>query len=246
MSELYLYCFTEASVTLPALAGIGDTTAPRIVTWGQVSAVVSDNAASRYRVSRKNMSAHNHVIEACRALASTVPVRFGTLAPSEQALLGVLQKQQDELVDILAHLRGVAEYALRAEWFDKDALLGQLGERHPDIKSLRERVAARGASYHDRIALGQKVDEVLTNTRERLEDTLAELAAAHAHEVLILDVQDEANDVANLALLMSDAAYDAFMADLTTFDEQQPDLLRLRLTGPLAAFSFADLTLAWS
>lgn len=246
MSELYLYCFTEASVTLPELAGIGETSVPRMVTWGEVSAVVSDNAESRYRVSRKNINAHNHVVEACRVLASTVPVRFGTLAPSEEALLGILQKQQDELMDVLDNLRGMAEYALRAEWLDKDALLAQLGERHPEIKTLRERVAARGASYHDRIALGQKVDEVLINTRETLEDTLAELAAEHAKEVLVLDVQDEANDVANLALLMPETAYDAFMADLTQFDEQQPNLLRLRITGPLAAFSFADLTAAWS
>jgi hypothetical protein len=246
MSELYLYCFTESVVSLPELTGIASTAAPRIVTWGEVSAVVSDGAENRYRVSRKNVNAHNHVIEACRALAATVPVRFGTLAPSETALLGLLQKQQHELITILDNVRGVAEYALRAEWFNKDALLAQLGERHSQIQSLRERVAARGASYHDRIALGQKVDEVLSSTRETLEETLAELAAEHAKEVLILDLQDETSDVANLALLMSDTAYDAFMADLTCFDEQQPDLLRLRMTGPLAAFSFADLTLVWS
>lgn len=246
MSELYLYCFTDASLNLPTLSGIGNTAAPRVVTWGKVGAVVSDGAESRYRVSRKNVSAHNHVIEACRERAATIPVRFGMLAPSEGALVGVLQQQQHELLDMLEHLRGVAEYALRAEWFDKDALLAQLGQRHPEITTLRERVAARGASYHDRIALGQKVDEVLVNTRATLETTLAELAAEHAQEVLILDVQDQANDVANLALLMSASAYDAFMVDLARFDEKQPDLLRLRITGPLAAFSFADLTLAWS
>jgi len=244
--ELYLYCFSEASVTLPELAGIGQTSTPRVITCGNLSAVVSDGAASRYRVSRKNVSTHNQVIEACRERAATIPVRFGTLAPSEAALVGVLEKQQTELQGMLEHLRGVAEYALRAEWFDKDALLAQLGERHPDIKNLRERVAARGANYHDRIALGQKVDEVLVSTRATLENTLADLAAEHAKEVLMLDLQDEANEVANLALLMSEAAYEAFMVDLTHFDEQQPDLLRLRVTGPLAAFSFADLSLVWS
>ncbi|MEM7736491.1 MAG: GvpL/GvpF family gas vesicle protein [Deinococcota bacterium] len=249
--QLYLYCLTEANNVdieplLADLVGIGESSPPRVISLNKVCAVVSDNPEDRYRVSRKNLKAHNAVIDVLRVNLATVPVRFGTLAPSEDALTQAVQTSVADIVNLFENVRGAAEYALRAEWLNKDALLAELGGTHPKLAPLKEALNARGASYHERINFGQKVNEVLLERREQLEDSLADLAANHAREVLILDLQDDQQEVANLALLMPESDYDAFMAELSQFDEAHPDLLRLRITGPLAAFSFADINLTWT
>ncbi|MEM6429663.1 MAG: GvpL/GvpF family gas vesicle protein [Deinococcota bacterium] len=249
--QLYLYCLTEPNgrdlePILADLAGIGESSPPRIIELGNIRAIVSDKPEDRYRVSRKNLKAHNAVIDALRVVLATVPVRFGTLAPSESALNHAIHEAQDDILALFDNVRGAAEYALRAEWFNKDALLAELGETHPELAPLKRALNARGASYHEQINFGKQVNQVLLERREQLEDSLADLAANHAREVLILDLQDDQQEVANLALLMPEGDYDAFMAELSQFDEAHPDLLRLRITGPLAAFSFADINLAWA
>jgi hypothetical protein len=250
-NQLYLYCLTEQGEVdlepiLANLTGIGESSPPRVISVGKVRAVVSGNPADHYRVSRKNLKAHNTVIDALRVVLATVPVRFGILAPSEATLSQAIQASEQDIITLFDSVRGAAEYALRAEWLNKNTLLAELGETHPKLAPLKQALNARGASYHERINFGQQVNAVLLERREQLEDTLADLAANHAREVLILDLQDEQQEVANLALLMPEADYDGFMTELSQFDEAHPDLLRLRITGPLAAFSFADINLTWS
>ncbi|MDZ7705678.1 MAG: GvpL/GvpF family gas vesicle protein [Trueperaceae bacterium] len=242
-SPLYLYCFSEAGITAPDVASVGKTGAPFVLEHQGLAAVLSENAEARYRVSRKNLLAHNGVVEAVMAQAPTLPVRFGTLAPSQDAARALLAERNDELKAALARLRGQVEYAVRVRWQDEQAVLADIGERDPDVVRTREALVKRGqVDYQAKIALGQQVEQALGARATFVANSLTELAEQHAERVRDNDV---AGDIVNLSLLMPPERYDDFMGDVEAFDNEHGDHLRIKITGPLPPFSFAEMAITW-
>ncbi len=242
-NPLYLYCFSEAGIAAPDVTSVGKTTPPFVVEQAGLAAVLSGDAEERYRVSRKNLLAHNGVIEAVLERAPTLPVRFGTLAPSAEAVKTLLVERSDELKGSLDALRGRAEYAVRVRWQDEQAVLSDIGESDPEVVRYRDALAQRGqADYQARIALGQRVEQALEARSAFVATQLLALSQQHAERV---EEHETSSDIVNLSLLMPPERYDDFMGDLEAFDNDHGEHLRIKITGPLPPFSFAEMTITW-
>src|SRR5690242_5508563 len=88
----YLYCIARAepfSGPMPPLHGrgvAGDGSRPRVVTGGGLAAIVSDSPMTGYDITRETLLAHEQVIAEAMERTDVLPVRFGTVAESDEAI----------------------------------------------------------------------------------------------------------------------------------------------------------------
>ncbi|MEG3626687.1 GvpL/GvpF family gas vesicle protein [Streptomyces poriticola] len=156
----YVYGITASSHPPPAegTGGVGEPPrAVRVLTEGALAALVSD-APEGLRPEDRELLAHEQVIAEASAAGCVLPLRFGSLAPDDRAVTGVLAERAEHYTERLRALEGRVEYRLAAgrrsggddaalrralEPEAEDATVGtDAGGRLADVAFLVERTAA--------------------------------------------------------------------------------------------------------
>jgi len=238
--NVYVYGVASAAerASLPdaGVAGAG----VRIVEHDGLAALVSD-LDSGTLVAAREVRAHWRVIEAAAASTTVLPVRFATVLAGDRAVVDqLLEPQAARLTELLRSLAGRVQLAVKGE-YDEEVLLHEIVRQTPAVKVLRERVRTRpeGASYYDRIRLGELVSEEIGRRRTR--DQRMALAALEDHaESSVVNEPRSANGAFDLSFLVARDKVDAFGAPVRALAEALGDRIRLRYLGPLPPYSFVD------
>ncbi|MFJ2026800.1 GvpL/GvpF family gas vesicle protein [Streptomyces sp. NPDC087897] len=232
----YIYAITGAGHPLPleGLPGVGDPpSALRAVSTDRLAAVVSD-APPGLRAKRRDVMAHQNVLEALMAGGATLPMRFGLVGPGDTEVTAALEREADAYQERLAELDGQVEYNLKAGR-DEDDLLREIMTGSDEIRQLNERTRARG-SHDDRIALGELVArEVTARGQREAEDVaqrLSDAATRSSH------AEPAPQQFLNLSFLVPRAKTEAFVAAVQQEAERRGDAYAFTLTGPLPPYSF--------
>ncbi len=224
----------------PAIGARGDRV--RAVRVGDVAALVSDSAETRYDVTRENLLIHQRVLEEILAFTEVIPARFGLISSSDARICDLLLKaRHDELLSILAHIGGRVELGLKVFW-KREKLFAELAEGWDDIRSLRDEMASRpqGAAHLEQIRLGQLVEQAMEQLRTRdaeqivreLESLSTEMKTNH----LITDMM-----ILNAAFLVEKEREPLFDAAVDALAERNAERLMMKYVGPLPPFDFVDL-----
>ena len=163
MSEVHVYGVVSATAT-PELAEQG----LRLIAHRDVAALVSEIGRDELRAATV-LRAHWRVLEQAAAIATVLPVRFGTVMADDRAVVGeFLEPAHDELAARLAEMAGKVQLTVKGS-YDQDALMAGVVTRSPTIARLREHVRAlpEAAAYYKRIELGQLVAAEVERERER-------------------------------------------------------------------------------
>jgi hypothetical protein len=237
--SLYVYGITDASHPgVPdGTTGVGDP-APEVrqAGGGRLAALVSE-APDGIRPKRRDLLAHQRVLELAGTSGPVLPLRFGGISPDEETLTGVLAEREDHYTERLRSLAGKVEFNLKAS-HDEDAVVRLVLESDPD---LRETALAHrdtgGGTQEQRIALGERV--ALGVQRREAED-------ARVIREAMEQVCDEVSAgpegrgwLANLSFLVPADGIEGLRKAVEQLDEQEPHLV-LTLTGPLPPYSFVE------
>ncbi|MEU1370594.1 GvpL/GvpF family gas vesicle protein [Streptomyces sp. NPDC005803] len=232
----YIYAITGADHPLPlnGLHGVGEpASALRTLSTDRLAAVVSD-APEGLRAKRRDVMAHQGVLEALMAGGATLPMRFGLVGPDDDEVIAALDREADAYGERLAELDGQVEYNLKAGR-DEEDLLREIMTESEEIRQLNERTRAQG-SHDDRVALGELVArEVAERHRREAEDVAARLAdvvTRNSH------AEPAPQQFLNLSFLVPRARTDAFVAAVQREADQRGDAYSFTLTGPLPPYSF--------
>ncbi|GGP44816.1 GvpL/GvpF family gas vesicle protein [Streptomyces sindenensis] len=232
----YIYAITGADHPLPlgGLHGVGDPPSElRTLRTDLLAAVVSE-APDGLRAKRRDVMAHQNVLEALMAGGATLPMRFGLVGPGDDEVVAALDREADAYRERLAQLDGRVEYNLKAGR-DEDDLLREIMTESDEIRQLNERTRARG-SHDDRVALGELVArEVTARGQREAEDVAARLADAATHSS---HAEPAPQQFLNLSFLVPRAETDAFVAAVRREAEERGDAYSFTLTGPLPPYSF--------
>ncbi|OAH12051.1 GvpL/GvpF family gas vesicle protein [Streptomyces jeddahensis] len=235
----YVYGIARrAHKALPeGMEGIGDPPRPvRIVDEGELAAIVSD-APEGLRPKRSDLLAHQRVLSEAGAAGPVLPMRFGSIAPDDDAVRHVLQERAGHYDERLRALEGKVEYNVKAV-HNEEAVLHRVMAENPEIRAMTEaNRKAGGGSYEDRLRLGEMVVAAL-QTREsedavELQHTLEPVADA-------VSVGPESTGwVANVSFLVDRHSAEQFLTAVEEVRKAHPHL-ELRVNGPLPPYSFVE------
>lgn len=233
----YVYGITHARhPALPeGLTGVGDPPNPvRTLCEGDLAALVSDCPAE-LRPKRRDLLAHQHVLEEAGASGPVLPLRFGSLSADDDAVRGVLADHADHYVEQLQRLDGRIEYNVKAT-HREDAVVRLVVEQEPEVRALTAaNQAAGGGSHEDRLRLGELVANGVRAREVQDAKAVEEVLAPHAE--LNSPGPESSGWLVNLSFLMMPEAADAFVTAAEELRMANPQL-DVQVTGPLPPYSF--------
>jgi Gas vesicle synthesis protein GvpL/GvpF len=223
-----------------SLQGI-DEAAVELVAYRDVAAATSVMALDRPPGRRAELMAHTAVVDALAAAGPVLPVTFGSVLESRDSVVqDLLAPEHDQFVDLLANLRGCRQLNLRATYVEEQ-VLGEIVRSHPEIARLRRRTRdlPDGALHPDLVRLGELVSRALEDARA--EDAQVVIEAVSD---LVLDQAPRPgggpDHLLELALLVEDERVAELEEALELLAEAIHERIRLRLTGPMAPYDFAQ------
>lgn len=235
----YVYGITRGSH--PALPektdGVGDPPgAVRVLTEGKLAALVSD-APEELRPKRRDLLAHQTILAEAGAGGCVLPMRFGNVAPDDDAVLSVLSERAGHYAERLRALDGRAEYNVKAN-HDEQAVLHVVMAEDADLRALAEaNRQAGGGSHDDKLRLGERVVAAV-QAREGV-DAAALQQALEPTAAAVATGAESTGWITNLSFLVDTATADEFLGAVERFREQNPHV-QLRVNGPLPPYSFVE------
>jgi len=115
-SEYCVYAIVNRHTRLPAPRAVDSTSGLEMVPWRELAAVTGRPRDHRATATIEAVHDHEMVVEAVRREGPALPVRFGTLFPTADALGAALAARYETLAADLDRLGDKVELALTALW----------------------------------------------------------------------------------------------------------------------------------
>ena len=235
----YVYGITAKShPALPKdMGGVGDPPLPvRVLEAGELAAIVSD-APEGLRPKRKDLLAHQNVLAEAGAAGVVLPMRFGSVAPDDDTVTGVLADRAEHYKERLQALDGKVEYNVKAT-HQEEAVLHRVMSENPEIRAMSDaNRQAGGGSYEQRLRLGEMV---VAAVKDREAEDASELQ--RALESVAADVSagpESSGWLVNLSFLVDRDSAESFLAEVEQVRKGHPHI-ELRVNGPLPPYSFVE------
>jgi hypothetical protein len=235
----YVYAISASShPALPeGMDGVGEPPMPvRVLKEGDLAAIVSD-APEGLRPKRRDLLAHQNVLAEAGAAGCVLPMRFGSVAPDDATVTGVLAERADHYQERLRALDGKVEYNVKASHVE-EAVLHRVMAESPELRALAEsNRRSGGGSYEDKIRLGEMVAAAV---KAKEAEDAAEVQRALAPVAAAVSVGPESTGwLVNVSFLVDRGTAEDFVAAV---EEARKSLahLELRVNGPLPPYSFVE------
>ncbi len=241
MDELYLYGIASAgSLSLSQIHGLAGGVS--VLEHGGIGAIVGTppkdgfQELSRERALRLLLG-HQEVLEAAMVKATVLPVKFGTVAPHEGAVLKLLHQRRDMLTELLTKFSGCTQVEIVVLW-QPESIFAEIAGEFEILEARKAAEATAGPAAA--VQLGQMVKAALERRRGRLQARLYQALSPLAAGIAFNAPMDD-RMAANLAVLIGDADAERLQAQLEKLDAEFSGQLTIRCVGPLPPASFATL-----
>jgi hypothetical protein len=216
----------------------------RCVKQDGIAALVSDLGGDSLTVARE-VRAHWKVLDAASQKATVLPVRFGTVLESEEAVRErMLGANRERIEALLGELGGRVQLTLKGD-YEEERVLREVVDESPAVAGMRERLRSvpEDASYYGRIRLGELVAGEIARRREldsaRVRERLEPLA------VQVREEQPASAEAAfNLAFLVDRSGVKRFSSEVAGLGKEFGDRVQIRYVGPLPPYSFTEAELS--
>jgi hypothetical protein len=239
---IYVYGILPADIEVAVgIPGVGEHPGLlRDVRFNGLAALISEVDSSGRLGSPADLRTHQEILDATAAEVPVLPLRFGTILASEDAVAeDLLGAHHDEFTAALEQLEGRTEFQVKGRYV-KDAVLGEVLSQNKQAAGLREAIQGKDpdAGRNATVELGQLLNQSVKARRE--EDTralrqamerlcVASVAREPTHEL-------DAVHVAFLVAVDQEPEVERVIEDLAHEWEGRIDV---QLLGPMAAYDFA-------
>ncbi|GGL16252.1 gas vesicle protein [Sphaerisporangium melleum] len=242
-TAIYIYGILPSDVELtPEPRGVGDPPGGiALVRHRDIAALVSELSPDRPLGRPQDLMAHQSLLDDVAAEVPVLPLRFGAVMESREAIVGeLLTPHHDEFREALEELEGRSQFVVKGR-YEEGAILREVLQEHPEAARIREEIRdlPEEATWDARIRLGEIVNGAIEAKREADTRELAEGLAPHTVAVVIREPTHE-EDTAHLAVLLEHDRQEEFEKALEEFADRWAGRVTLRLLGPQAAYDFVD------
>lgn len=242
--QRYLYAITDASQAGKwENIGIKGALVTTIVE-GPVAAVVSSIAAKRVRPERANLASHNGVINLLmKENTALLPVAFGTISDSFQAVKELLSKNSNLFVEQLDSVRGKVEMGLRVR-FDVPNIYEYIVSTHHDLRDSRDTAygGLQEPNHGIKIELGGHFDRSLAEDRETHTATVLRVLGPLCADIKHNPPRNNMEAI-NLACLIKREDLKAWEDAVFSAAGQFDNNFAFDFTGPWAPHNFVHINL---
>jgi Gas vesicle synthesis protein GvpL/GvpF len=213
----------------------------KLVRGDGLAALVSEVDISGPLGTPQDLQAHEEILDSTAAAAPVLPLRFGAVLTSEDAVVQeLLGPHRDEFAQALDELEGRVQYVVKGRYMDQAVLSEILSENREAAKLHKQiRGGDPDATRNERIQLGEIINNAVEAKRQKDTRTLVSAMKGHYAACFVREPTHEL-----------DAAYVAFLIEAGTEDELGhvvADLgrdwdgrVQLRVGGPMAPWDFVD------
>jgi hypothetical protein len=244
----YMYCIVRSleprQFTTLGIGERGDIV--HTVHHKYLAAVVSDSPVDKYEQSRRNMMAHTLVLEEVMGAFTILPVRFGTIASSVEAIQEkVLERRYDELVGLLDEMEGQVELGLKAFWYE-EAIFREIVQEDADIRRLRDSLMGHPVeeTYYERIRLGEMVEKAMLRKRDEEAERLLASLRPLAHKTK-RNPTGTGRMILNAVFLVDEDRQAAFDAEVDRIDQEMGKRFLFKYVGPVPPYNFVNIVVQW-
>ena len=240
----------------PSMGDNGDVV--HTVHFQDLAAVVSDHPQmdfQQFERTRANMMTHTKVLEEVMQELTILPVRFGTVGPSAEAIQEqVLSRRYDEFLDLVAEMEGKVELCLKVIWPENVIFTEIVKESSSAMRRLRDKLKGRSAeeTHFERIRLGEMIEAAMDKKRdEDAEKLLAPLRPLIPKEQVNYKDRIQLNRllldrmVINAAFLVAkdrQAEFDEAVGQVKT---ELKDRMLFKYMGPVPPYNFVLIIIYW-
>lgn len=225
----YVYGIAERGHTLRG-SGVADATVG-VIEHGSIAAIVSPVQSLHLRAKRRDILAHQDVLQRAFSKGTVIPFRFGTVFADRDAVVSeLLEPRHDDLARLLERLDGVIELSVRA-YYVEDAVLREIVESDSAVASLKGRAPD--------LALGEAVANALAAKRAaeaaEIERSLLPLA-----DDAVLEAPRTEYELFRGAFLVRRDEIAVFDAQMNVLARERNRIVVFKYVGPLPPHSFVD------
>lgn len=233
----YVYGITRADHPLRLKdRGVGPEPAPlRVVRGERLAAVVSD-APENLRPKRRDLEAHERVLESLVADGTVLPMRFGAVAAGDEAVRRELDEHAAWYEERIEGLAGRREVNVKA-FHNEQAVLSELMRTNPDLRAANE--ALRGGTGQDRrIEFGERVVNAMGAIRDR--DAAQVLAVLQPYAADVFQAPPVDGGFLNVSVLVDEDKVEDLQAAVAELGRRAAEVVELRVSDPLPPYSFVN------
>ena len=241
--RLYVYGIGSADMVLPeAMTGLGGVPV-RLCPIGRLAALVSDTELEVVRAERRHLSAHQTVLTRVIAGADLLPMAFGMISDSEEALRSLLAEHIALLSRQLAYIGGRVEMSVRLRWQEEDTFKVFV-ERFPELRKRRDACFSdrREPAQTELLELGRTFESLLKREREDKTRLAHSILGQVAVETKGLDPSNE-RLLFDLNCLVARENEQQFEQAVELLAGKLGDEFVLELRGPFPPYNFVSVNL---
>jgi hypothetical protein len=216
------------------------------VNYRRLAAAVSTSPIVEYDSSRRNMMAHTVVLEEIMTECDILPVRFGTVATSVDAIQNqLLVARYEEFTTLLEDMHGRVELGLKAFWHE-GAAFEEVVRENEKVRKLRAALQGRSLeeTYYERIELGEEVEKALNRIRARDEEAILARLKPFSHKTKTNKIISD-RMVLNAAFLINRENSAAMDEAVKSLDEDFGNRLMFKYVGPVPPYNFVNIVVNW-
>ena len=238
----YIYGIIEAAGEIDLQqAGIEEESQVHTVNYNDVAAVVSKASLAICEPTRKNMAAHNRVLEAVMKDHTILPARFGLISDSEDKLRDLLAKYYTTLKDYLGKLDNRIEVGVKVFW-EKQRMFGIIDGKSQQLTRLQAEI--RRAPPARAQALLLEAGRLVKSQAEEWQVEYSDYFYMRLMRVAVDGRRNYPIDISNLlntSFLVDIAKEKIFDAAIEELDAKHGDWATFKCVKPVPAYNFVNL-----
>jgi hypothetical protein len=237
----YVYGIVPGDVKLnQGVHGVRDSEV-KLVRTDDLAALVSEVDLSKPLGTPEDLQAHEEIVNATATASPVLPMRFGAVLASEDAVAEeLLEEHHDDFARALQELEGKAQYVVRGR-YEEQAILKEILSEDREAAELREQLrdSDPDATRDQRIRLGEIINNAVEAKREQ--DTRAVLSAVEGH-VAASSLREPTHelDAVYVALLVDTGKEDELKQAVDDLEEDWDGRAEFSVRGPMAPWDFVN------
>jgi len=174
------------------------------------------------------------------AEVTPLPMSFGILADSPDAVRKMLLRNQPALLEQLRRVTDRVEMGLRVTW-DVPSIFEYFVNTYPELRQARDRLLAgpRERTPEQKIEVGRMFDRLLNEDRDTYAGNVEDVLTPHCAEIIRNKCRNEC-EVMNLACLVEQSASAQFERWVLEAAKQFDNNFAFDYNGPWAPHNFVE------